>query len=153
MISRREFLTGSVALAVSSEPVEQVVEGFIYRGRLLLEGVPHPLGVQFIQILEERAGALCRDGIRGESGTGKVFQVVCHDCFRTGADCGREDMTIFLMVCHGWNQVFVAFHPGFPKVFADLVLPVCRLLGRHAETLLQIPAYFRHDLVRPLWEE
>src|SRR5271170_6641089 len=58
-------------------------------------------------------------------------------------------MAIFIVICHGRNQVFVAFHPGFPEVFTDLALTVSRLLGGHAEVLLEISTNLRHDLVSP----
>jgi len=32
------------------------------------------------------------------------------------------------MLGHGWNQVLITFHPGFPEVFPDLALPISRLL-------------------------
>src|ERR1700722_11943097 len=129
---------------VDAKPIQQVVEGLINRCRLLFKGVENRSGVQFIQILKDRTGALCGDGIRGERGTGKILQVVGHDCFRTAAECCVKDMPIFLLVRHGRNQVLVAFHPGLSKMSADLALPVSRLLGCQAEIPLQIPGYLRH---------
>src|ERR1700722_8709981 len=82
---------------VDAKPIQQVVEGLINRCRLLFKGVENRSGVQFIQILKDRTGALCGDGIRGERGTGKILQVVGHDCFRTAADCcGKEHADLSL---------------------------------------------------------
>src|SRR5438552_2782714 len=105
--------------------------------------------IELIQVPEKSTGALCCDRVRGESRTREVFPVVRYDCLRTGADRRCEDMAIFIVVCHGRNQILVAFHPSFPEVFADLPLAVNRLVGGHAEVLLEVPTHLRHNLVSP----
>jgi hypothetical protein len=111
---------------VYAKSVQQMIKGLINCSSLLLQRVKHRVPIELIQVPEKSTGALCCDRVRGESRTREVFPVVRYDCLRTGSDRRREDMAIFIVVCHGRNQILVAFHPSFPEVFADLPLAVSR---------------------------
>ena len=71
------------------------------------------------------------------------------DDFRIAANSGGQDVPILRMVCHGRDEILVAFNPGFREVPPDLTPSVGDLLIRQAEVLREVPVHFGHDLIGP----
>lgn len=61
-------------------------------------------------------------------------------------------MSVLGMVCHGRDEILVAFYPGFREVAPNFALPVGDLLIGQAEVLGEVPVHFGHDLAGPFRE-
>lgn len=137
---------------IDAQSLEHVLDSLIDRGSLPRKRVRNGFRVQIVEVPQERTRSHRRDRIRIQSCSREVLHVESHDDFRITTDCGRQDMSILGIVCHGRDETLVAFNPRFWEVSSNFTLPVSDLLLGQPEVLGEVPVHFGHDLVGPLWE-
>jgi len=93
----------------------------------------------------------CPDFPFSERGGREVLQVESDDNFSFAFHGRGKDVTVFGIVRHAENQLFIGLDAGFWKMAAELACQVSNLFRWQIPTEFQISPQLRQDAVRPLW--